>query len=708
MSRAWRVAWVVALGLGLGGWGAETVCPDGCPFARVQDALAAAEPGATVLIGPGTYPGDVWVRKPVTLQAEGAGPVVLGGTVYVLGTTQVTLQGLTVREGGIRVEDSSGVLISRCTVEGPGGIVIRSSSVSLRDTVVRGAAGHGVLVTLGSRALIADSTVRDSAGDGIHVAASMADIRTCEVHGNAGYGIWADESSTIAGQSTLAAVTGNSRGTLGGNARALDRDPPPAPLSLVATPADWTAGEIAIRWAPPEDLTGVAAAWYRIGTRPATADDGVRAVTNPFVIENPPEGRHTVYVWLEDGAGNRSDKNLAEVAIASDRTPPAGRVVVEGGARHVFAPQVALTLEAADRAGTAPGSGVSSMRLSNDGRTWAPWQPFQERLTWDLTQAGGSAAPGKKRIVVELRDGAGNVGRAEAEVTLVRTLPSPEAILSLAVTPDGTQLVQGLPSGAIRVVDLRTGQEGFALAGHTGPVNGLAISPDGRTLASGSQDNTVRVWSVATGKEVRTLRGHTGGVWAVAFSPDGKSLASASSDGTVRTWDVATGRALRTISAHTGPVRAVAFSPDGKTLASGGDDRTVALWETSTGRQRRLLAEHTGSVRALAFSPDGALLASAGLDGKVALWDLASGKVARTMSLTGAGFRAVAFSPDGKSVAAAASTGRIPIWDRATGGEVEVLVGPSAQLNALVFVPGGNALVSGGEDKAVRLWELGP
>lgn len=49
----------------------------------------------------------------------------------------------------------------------------------------------------------------------------------------------------------------------------------------------------------------------------------------------------------------------------------------------------------------------------------------------------------------------------------------------------------------IRVVGLKTGQEVFALAGHTGPVNGLAMSSDGRTLASGSADNTVRLWEVS-------------------------------------------------------------------------------------------------------------------------------------------------------------------------------------------------------------------
>lgn len=36
----------------------------------------------------------------------------------------------------------------------------------------------------------------------------------------------------------------------------------------------------------------------------------------------------------------------------------------------------------------------------------------------------------------------------------------------------------------------------------------VAVTPDGRQVVSGSQDETIKVWDLETGEEVRTMRGH--------------------------------------------------------------------------------------------------------------------------------------------------------------------------------------------------------
>jgi sugar lactone lactonase YvrE len=642
------------------------VCPTDCQFADIQDAIAEASPGDTVLVRPGIYVGDLWLKKPLSLRGEGTDPIVIQGNLYVLGTTQVTVHGVTVQGGGIYLEDSSGIVVAACSVDGPGGIVVRSSSVTLRGNAITGSRGHGILVTLGSRALIVGNAISRAGGDGIHVAASMADIRENEVHDNAGYGISADGYSTIAGQVLFEAVTGNAAGALDGDARVLDRTPPSAPTNLTVTPADWTAGPISIAWTSPEDLSGIAAAWYKLGTAPNDPRDGVRAVGNPFTIASPPEGRHVAHVWLEDGAGNRSEKSAAQIAVLSDRTPPTGKASANDGARYVFAAGITLAVEAQDMAGDEAGSGVASLRLSNDGQTWAAWQEFTTRLDWDLARHGGTTTPGRKTVFLELRDKAGNVGQFTTEVTLVQSLTSPEPILSLALTRTGDLLAHGSPTGAIRLLSLTTGQEVRTLRGHTGGVYAVAFSPDGKLLASGSNDNTIRLWDTATGKEARALRGHLGGVWAVAFSPDGRTLASGSSDATVRLWDVSTRRHLRTLAEHATPVRAVAFSPDGKVVASGSTD------------------------------------------GKVGLWDPTTGEAARTMLVHAGGSRSVAFSPDGTSLASGSSTGKIVVWSVATGKELHALNGHTDQVNALAYSPDGRTLVSGGSDMRILLWEPEP
>jgi len=707
MSRVVRGAvLLVALWAGLGQGATWVVCPADCDYADIQAAIAAASPGDTVLVRPGIYVGDLWLRKPLALRGVGTDPVVIQGNVYVLGTAQVTVHGMTIRDGSIHIEDSSGIVVATCVVEGPGGIVVRSSSATLRGNVITGAGGHGILVTLNSRALIVGNTIAGVGRDGIHVAASMADIRANEVRDGAGYGIWADRHSTISGQAALDSITGNARVALGGSARELDREPPAAPTDLTVTPATWTAGTIAVAWTAPEELTGIAAAWYKLGTAPTGPDDGVRAVGNPFTLVSPPEGSQVAYVWLEDGAGNRSERSVAQVTVLYDRTPPTGRVLANDGARHVFTTGIALTVEATDMAGDEEGSGVASLRLSNDGRAWSAWQPFSASLLWNLVQHGGTPTPGPRTVFLELRDKTGNVGRVATEVTLVQAFAHAEPILSLAFTAAGDLLAYGSPTGVIRILNLATGQELRALRGHTGGVYSVAFSPDGKLLASGSNDNTVRIWVVATGREERVLRGHAGGVWAVAFAPDGRTIASGSSDTTIRLWDAPTGRYLRHLAGHGSPVRAVAFAPNGRLLASGADDRTVRLWEVRTGATQHRLATHAGSVRSVAFSPDGMLVASASLDGRVVLWQVPTGESARTIVAPGGGVRAVVFAPDGKSLASGSAAGMIAVWDVATGRELYTLEGATGPINALAYSPDGRVLASGGDDNLIRLWEI--
>ena len=92
----------------------------------------------------------------------------------------------------------------------------------------------------------------------------------------------------------------------------------------------------------------------------------------------------------------------------------------------------------------------------------------------------------------------------------------------------------------------------------------IAISPDGKQLVSGEKDGLIRIWDIATGKELFALGGHTAAVNSVAFSPDGSYLASASDDFSVRVWGTNDGALLQTLNQHVQPVRAVAFSPMGR------------------------------------------------------------------------------------------------------------------------------------------------
>ncbi|MFN0056573.1 MAG: hypothetical protein ACKV0T_30875, partial [Planctomycetales bacterium] len=203
-------------------------------------------------------------------------------------------------------------------------------------------------------------------------------------------------------------------------------------------------------------------------------------------------------------------------------------------------------------------------------------------------------------------------------------------ITGLAFSPDGKRLVAGygslnlLGTGnqgnfPLLVYDVPTRRLIRRLEGHHNFCISVAFSPDGTQLASGSYDGTAVIWDTSTWKkshvlanpDVKTDRGGQR-VDDVAFSPDGALLAMASAEGSVVVWDAATGTQLQILSGHSNQVESVAFSPDGKTLASGAQDGTIRLWSTSTWRE--LVRIEPGSQfdpHSLAFSPDGGRLLAA-------------------------------------------------------------------------------------------------
>ena len=247
------------------------------------------------------------------------------------------------------------------------------------------------------------------------------------------------------------------------------------------------------------------------------------------------------------------------------------------------------------------------------------------------------------------------------------------------------------------------------LHGHTNAVLAVAVSPDGHTVASTGFDRTIRLWNLRTHAPSAILRGHKGTVNSVAFSPDGRTLVSASHDETVRLWDVRRRRPLGLLRhGHTEDILSVAFSPDGHTLASAGDDRTIRLWDvrtrTTVGRPLRGPA---GSVTSVAFSPDGRTLAAAGSNKAVRVWNV---RTRKTVAVLPAGVRyvlSVAFSPDGRTLAAAGGSGMVRLWDARTYKRLgQPLRGHTGFVKSVAFSPSGRMLASAGDDRTVRLWEV--
>jgi WD40 repeat protein len=124
------------------------------------------------------------------------------------------------------------------------------------------------------------------------------------------------------------------------------------------------------------------------------------------------------------------------------------------------------------------------------------------------------------------------------------------------------------------------------LAGHQGAVISVAFSPDGTQLASGgdSQDSgELVVWDARSGERMYTQQRLTAAVYAIAWHPAAKLLISGDSSGRRCWWDLHSQACVRVREAHQGIVHALKVSPDGKRIASCGNDGAIRLWELEGG-----------------------------------------------------------------------------------------------------------------------------
>ena len=131
---------VVALGLGLGACSAASSVQG-----SLSDAIAGAEPGATLHIAPGRHEGSVVIDKPLTIVGE-PGAIIVGTpgqpTISIVHTDNVTVRGLALEggESGIYVLESENVVIDQVQVHDAEwhGIVAQDAEIEVLDCAVSG------------------------------------------------------------------------------------------------------------------------------------------------------------------------------------------------------------------------------------------------------------------------------------------------------------------------------------------------------------------------------------------------------------------------------------------------------------------------------------------------------------------------------------------------------------------------------------------
>ena len=181
-----RLGIVVALSAGLAlcvpgrAWAAKpiTVCPSGCDYTALQDAITAANPGDKILIGPGTYQGTqnynqtpvFTIAKRLTLVGAGENQTILGvGDAYgpiiqINAGVVATIKGVTVRGDyfSADVSNDGTLLFSDSTVTGggfPAGISNNGLLSAYNLTVTDNFGNNGGGIANGGTMALSDSTV---------------------------------------------------------------------------------------------------------------------------------------------------------------------------------------------------------------------------------------------------------------------------------------------------------------------------------------------------------------------------------------------------------------------------------------------------------------------------------------------------------------------------------------------------------------------
>jgi hypothetical protein len=120
-------------------------------------------------------------------------------------------------------------------------------------------------------------------------------------------------------------VIGYSSYSAEASATTFDETAPTTPIGLIAGGAGWLRqSPVTLSWSGPTDPSGIPTAWYSLNTPPTVLTPGTSAAVSgtslllPWTIQ----GTSTVYLYLQDGAGNKNPSSAASVTIQFDSQPP--------------------------------------------------------------------------------------------------------------------------------------------------------------------------------------------------------------------------------------------------------------------------------------------------------------------------------------------------------------------------------------------------
>ena len=216
--------------------------------------------------------------------------------------------------------------------------------------------------------------------------------------------------------------------------------PPFAPLRI--EPDIWVpTNAFTVSWGSnPSDVSGIAGAYYKVGTAPTSTTDGVYRVganiTSISGITVTADGEYRVYVWLRDNAGNADHhrRQISENTIRYDATPPNVTLVSPTGGQWRGGDVITIAWTATDAISGLQPTPITLSYSTDGGGSWTTI--LVTNNTGSYNWVTPMVDSDQCQVRVEAVDQAGNVGQAtSANFTIDSTAPGQPA--NLVAAPPG-------------------------------------------------------------------------------------------------------------------------------------------------------------------------------------------------------------------------------------------------------------------------------
>lgn len=191
-----------------------------------------------------------------------------------------------------------------------------------------------------------------------------------------------------------------------------------------------------------------------------------------------------------------------------------------------------------------------------------------------------------------------------------------DPVMYAAMSPDGRIAATADIRQTIVLWDVQHRKVLHSLPSESEWISNLAFSPDGKQLLAGLP-NRISRWDTASWKKLSPLAFKGGEVCCVRASADGRFVMAGSWTGHAAIWEAQTGTMLRTIAAHHGMIMGVDLDRDGRRLVTASFDGTAALWDLATGDELARLVPMTEGSDWLVTTPEGLFDGSAGARQKI-------------------------------------------------------------------------------------------